>query len=53
MSKEPLTTDVNEGLAKMHEAGEQVTEQEAEALAEKAKKEAEKSRKQYLKKHGE
>lgn len=53
MSKDPLTTDVNAGLAKMHEAGEQITEQEVEELAEKAKEEAEQSRKQYIKKHGE
>jgi len=47
MSKDPLETDVNEGLAKMHEAREQLTEEEIEALAEKARKEAELTRKKH------
>ncbi|MCS3433169.1 hypothetical protein [Klebsiella sp. BIGb0407] len=47
MSKDPLETDVNEGLAKMHEASELVSEEEVEALAEKARKEAELTRKQH------
>lgn len=51
MSKNPLETDVNAGLAKMHEANERVSEEEVEALAEKARKEAELSQKQHQKKH--
>lgn len=48
MSKDPLETDVNAGLAKIHEANERVTEEEAEELAEKARNEAELTRKQHL-----
>lgn len=50
MSKELLETDVNAGLAKMHEASEQVSEEEIEALAEKARKEAELTRQKHLNK---
>lgn len=50
MSKDPLETDVNAGLAGMHEASELVTEKEVEALAAKAREAAEKSRKQHLNK---
>lgn len=48
MSKDPLETDISEGLAKMHEASELVTEEEVEDLADKARKEAELTRKQHL-----
>lgn len=47
MHKDPLETDVNAGLAKMHEASEQITEKEIEALAAKARKEAELTRKTH------
>lgn len=50
MNKDPLETDVNAGLAKMHEAGELVTEEEIEELAAKARKEAELTRKRHLNK---
>jgi len=50
MNKDPLETDVNEGLAKMHEASELVTEEEIEELAAKARKEAELTRKRHLNK---
>lgn len=50
MTKDPLKTTIDEGLVKMHEAGEQVSEEEADELADKARKEAEKTRSQHRKK---
>ena len=50
MSKDPLETGVNAGLARMHEASEWVTEEEVDELAAKARKEAEQSRKQHANK---
>lgn len=51
MGKDPLETKVSEGLGKMHEAGELISEKTVEELAEKARKDAEESRQQYIKKH--
>ena len=51
MSKDPLQTRVSEGLGKMHEAGEYVSEEKANELAEKARKDAKASKQQHLKKH--
>ncbi|EMD6811857.1 hypothetical protein VRT12_000329 [Citrobacter koseri] len=50
MGKDPLKTKVSEGLAKMHKAGEFVSEEKALELADKARKDAEETRKQHLKK---
>lgn len=47
MSKDPLDTGVGEGLAKIHEAVEKVTEEQEEALADKARQAAEETRRQY------
>lgn len=46
MSKELLRTTVDEGLVKMHEASEQVSEEDANELADNARKEAENTRNQ-------
>ncbi|HGM4678989.1 hypothetical protein KKZ45_10395 [Enterobacter bugandensis] len=50
MNKDPLETSVSEGLAKMHESAELVSEETALKLAEKARKDAEETKKQYRKK---
>ena len=51
MSKEPLETSVNEGLAKMHEAGELIPKEAVEELAEKARKDAEEERQRHRARH--
>lgn len=51
MSKDPLETRVSEGFAKLHEAGELISEEQVKELAEKASKDAEESKQQHLKKH--
>ncbi|MBK4555596.1 MULTISPECIES: hypothetical protein [Enterobacteriaceae] len=53
MRKEPLETNVTDGLAEMHEAAELIPEDKVEELAEKAKKEAEEATSEYRKKHEE
>lgn len=43
MNKDPLTTNVSDGLGKMHEAAELIPEETIIELAEKAKLEAQKT----------
>lgn len=43
MKKDPLTTNVSDGLGKMHEAAELIPEEKIKELAEKARLEAHKT----------
>lgn len=45
-NKKPEETTIDEGLAKLHEASEQLTEQQRDALAQAAKDAAQESRRE-------
>ncbi|MGK2895273.1 hypothetical protein [Klebsiella michiganensis] len=51
MNKEPMDVNVKDGLATLLEAGDFIPDEKVEALAEKARKEAEEAAREYRCRH--